>query len=91
MVHHVKDIADMDAGPRAKVHAETRAWAVPDAILAAVVHVKMHAQSLEDRHKNPLAVRLVMMNLIIFMIKLYQLSQHVPAHVLVKRALEVAL
>ena len=89
MVHHVKDIADMDVGPSAKVHAETSAWAVPDAILAAVVHVKMHAQSLEDRHKNPLAV--LMMNLIIFMIKLYQLSQHVPAHVLVKRALEVAL
>lgn len=89
MVHHVKDIADMDAGPSAKVHAETSAWAVPDAILAAVVHVKMHAQSLEDRHKNPLAV--LMMNLIIFMIKLCPFHHHARVHALVKHVLEIAL
>ena len=89
MVHHVKDIADMDAGPSARVHAETSAWAVPDVILAAVVHVKMHAQSLEDRHKNPLAV--LMMNLIIFMIKLCPFHHHARVHALVKHVLEIAL
>lgn len=91
MVQHVKDIADTDAGPRAKVHAETRVWAAPDVILAAVVHVKMRVQNLEDRHKNLLAVRLAMMIMIFIMTDLYPFHRHARVRALVRRALEVAL